>query len=53
VTEGADARAAATVRSTSHDFVVWGTKRRPWQDFVELEGDEAYATAVLDAVKII
>ena len=53
VTEGADKGAAATVRSTSHDFVVWGTKRRPWRDFVEIDGDEAYATAVLDAVKII
>ncbi len=53
MTEGADKAAAATVRSASHDFVVWGTKRRPWRDFVEVEGDEAYAAAVLDAVKII
>jgi uncharacterized protein (TIGR03083 family) len=53
VTEGAAEGAAATVRSTSHDFVVWGTKRRPWQDFVEIGGDETYAAAVLDAVKVI
>jgi hypothetical protein len=53
VTEGADPSGAATVRSTTHDFVVWGTKRRPWRDSVEVEGDEAYAAAVLDAVKII
>src|ERR1700730_2614168 len=33
VTEGADAGAAATVRSATHDFVVWGTKRRPWREF--------------------
>jgi uncharacterized protein (TIGR03083 family) len=53
VSEGAVKDAAATVRSTSHDFVVWGTKRRPWQDSVEIAGDETYAAAVLDAVKII
>jgi uncharacterized protein (TIGR03083 family) len=53
VTEGADPAAAATARSTTHDFVVWGTKRRPWRDSVEIDGDEAYAAAVLDAVKII
>src|SRR5215210_3295053 len=28
ITEGADAGAAASVRSSDHDFVVWGTKRR-------------------------
>jgi uncharacterized protein (TIGR03083 family) len=53
VTEGAAPAAAATVRSTDHDFVVWGTQRRPWRDTAEIEGDEAYAAPILDAIKII
>ena len=42
----------ATARSTTHDFVVWGTGRRPWRDHVTVTGDEAYAAQVLDAMKI-
>jgi uncharacterized protein (TIGR03083 family) len=53
VREGADAGAAATVRSGDHDFVVWGTRRRPWRDFVGVDGDADYAARVLDAVNII
>jgi uncharacterized protein (TIGR03083 family) len=53
VSEGASADAAATVHSTDHDFVVWGTKRRPWRDMTKIEGDADYAAKVLDAVKII
>jgi uncharacterized protein (TIGR03083 family) len=44
--------AVATATSSSHDFVVWGTGRRPWRDLVKIEGDEAYAARVLDAMKI-
>ena len=52
------ARARAPTRSrpcasTDHDFVIWGTRRAPWRDHVKIEGDEAYAARVLDAIKII
>lgn len=53
VEAGVDPEAAATVTSTGHDFVSWGTKRRDWRDRVTVEGDEAYAAAVLDAVNVI
>ena len=53
VTEEAPGNAAASVRSTDHDFVIWGTRRAPWRDLVKVEGDDAYAARVLDAIKII
>jgi uncharacterized protein (TIGR03083 family) len=53
VAPGADPAAAATVRSSAHDFVVWGTGRRPFAAHVELAGDAAYAEKVLGRVKII
>jgi uncharacterized protein (TIGR03083 family) len=45
--------AAARVRGTDHDFVIWGTKRAPWSDYVKIEGDADYAGRVLDAVNVI
>ncbi len=53
VTNGAADGAAATATSSDHDFVVWGTQRRPWRDYVKLEGDAAYAGRVLDVINII
>ena len=53
VSEGEDASSVATARSQSHDFVIWGTQRRPYDEFVKISGDEAYARAVLDVVNII
>lgn len=53
LTEGASPDAAATVSSTDHDFVIWGTRRAPWRDLVKVEGDNAYAQRILDAIKII
>jgi len=47
-----DDGAVAHVSSSDHDFVVWGTRRRPWRDFVKVEGDTEYASRVLDAVRI-
>jgi uncharacterized protein (TIGR03083 family) len=45
--------AAARVHGADHDFVIWGTKRSPWSDFVKIEGDAAYAARVLDAINVI
>ncbi|MDP9331859.1 MAG: maleylpyruvate isomerase family mycothiol-dependent enzyme [Actinomycetota bacterium] len=53
VSEKASVDAAATVHGTDHDFVIWGTRRAPWRDLVKVEGDDAYAARVLDAIKII
>ena len=52
VTEGIDG-AAATVTSSAHDFVRWGTKRCDWRSCSTVEGDEAYAASVLDALNIV
>jgi uncharacterized protein (TIGR03083 family) len=53
ISESTSPDAAATVRSTDHDFVIWGTRRAPWRDLVKIEGDDAYAARILDAIKII
>ncbi len=46
--------AAATVTSSAHDFVSWGTKRRGWRDLgVRVDGDVDYGASVLDAINII
>jgi uncharacterized protein (TIGR03083 family) len=52
VSDGAAAGASASVNSSAHEFVVWGTRRRPWRGLATITGDEAYASQVLDAVKI-
>lgn len=44
---------AATVTSSAHDFVVWGTKRSDWRACCTLDGDEAYGAAVLDTLNIV
>ena len=53
VTEGAAKDAAATVTSNTHDFVIWGTQRRPWSTLTTITGDADYAGRVLDGIKII
>jgi uncharacterized protein (TIGR03083 family) len=53
ITEMATGDAAATVRSSTHDFVIWGTTRRPWRNYVKVEGDDGFAARVLDAVNVI
>jgi uncharacterized protein (TIGR03083 family) len=53
VTEGAAPDAVATIRSSTTDFVVWSTHRRPWRDCqVVVEGDEAAGARVLDALRL-
>ena len=44
---------AASVTSSAHDFVRWGTKRCNWRECGTLTGDEPYATLVLDTLNII
>lgn len=54
VTEGAETSAAlATIRSSAHDFVSWGTKRNDWRPRCEITGDRTAAEAFLDTVNII
>jgi uncharacterized protein (TIGR03083 family) len=53
VVEQPGSDAVATVHSTDHDFVIWGTRRAPWRDHVKIDGDADYAARVLDAVNII
>ncbi|HEV3226598.1 MAG TPA: maleylpyruvate isomerase family mycothiol-dependent enzyme [Acidimicrobiales bacterium] len=51
---GGDGKPAATIRSSSHDFVIWGTQRRPWRDYdVVLGGDTHLAAAVADNINVI
>jgi hypothetical protein len=52
VTEGADPAAAASITSDAHDFVAWATHRRRWAECVTIEGDEPYASTVLDAIHV-
>jgi uncharacterized protein (TIGR03083 family) len=45
---------ATTVTSGAHEFVSWGTKRRNWRSMgVTVDGNEAYAATVLDAINVI
>ncbi len=53
IVEGDAGPAAATVTSSAHDFVSWGTHRSDWRASCALDGDIAYATAVLDAIDIV
>ena len=54
VVEGTDGDAMATVTTSAHDFVQWGTQRRDWRTLdVRVDGDAAYAAAVLDVFNVI
>ena len=54
ITLGGDGDIAATIRSSSQDFVIWGTQRRPWRDFnVTIEGDTELGAAVADNINVI
>ena len=45
--------ADATVSSTAHDFVLWGTVRTPWRELCTVSGDESIAATFLDALNIV
>ena len=49
----AEGDAAATVTSDGHDFVIWGTCRRPWRDLARVSGDGEVAATFLDELNII
>lgn len=44
---------AATLTSTTHDFLAWSTNRLPWRDLVIVDGDEVVAQNFLDALNLI
>lgn len=50
--DGSDA-AAATVRSTTAEFIGWGTKRTHWSEVCDVNGDRAWAAPFLDAFNVI
>jgi hypothetical protein len=53
VADGLDGEVAATITSSTDDFVVWATRRRPWKgQSVELSGDDAYAAEVVEAIHL-
>jgi uncharacterized protein (TIGR03083 family) len=46
-------KAAATLTSTSEDFLAWSTTRLPWRQLVSIDGDSAVAADFLDALNLI
>jgi hypothetical protein len=48
-----DGDAVARISSGAHDFTVWASRRRPWRDYVAIQGDDAQAVTFLDAVNIV
>jgi len=53
VTTGASAAAVATVSSSGHAFVDWGTQRSNWRGHCSVAGDESVVARFLDALNII
>lgn len=48
-----DGAADATVTSSAHDFVLWGTKRTPWREACTVDGNVSVAETFLDALNIV
>jgi hypothetical protein len=54
VETGPAGNAAAQITANAQEFALWATQRRPWRDHdVKIDGDEAYATRVLDAIRVV
>jgi uncharacterized protein (TIGR03083 family) len=53
VTEGTTGDEVATVTSSGHAFVIWGTARSPWRNHCIVTGNESVAAQFFDAVNII
>jgi len=51
VTRGADG--AVRIRSTATGFISWGTTRKPWREYCEIDGDASVAEPLLDRLNII
>lgn len=48
------AGSVATITANPQEFATWATHRRPWrQQDVKIDGDEGYATRVLDAIRVV
>lgn len=45
-------QAAATVTSTTADFLSWSTQRLPWSNLVHIDGDQHVAAEFLNAVNL-
>jgi uncharacterized protein (TIGR03083 family) len=46
-------RPAATLTSTTDDFLAWSTTRLPWRGLVAVDGDQDVAGEFLDAINLI
>jgi Mycothiol maleylpyruvate isomerase N-terminal domain len=44
---------AATLTSTTADFLAWSTTRLPWRKLVTVDGDHRAATEFLDAINLV
>lgn len=53
IVEDDEGDVSATVKSSAHEFVSWGTKRSSWRDACQLAGDEKLAGGFLDALNIV
>jgi hypothetical protein len=53
IVDGIGVDVAATVESSAHDFVRWGTQRCDWRDCCVVSGDQVYAADVLDTLNIV
>jgi len=54
VTPGGTSGAKAEIIGVAREFVLWGTKRRPWGDYdVKIKGDDELATRFLDVLNIV
>ena len=48
------AGSAAQIMADAQEFALWTTHRRPWRDQdVKIDGDEPYATRILDAIRVV
>lgn len=53
VLEGATKAGNAEAHTSSVDFVLWATHRRPWRECdITIDGDAEYAASVLDAIHV-
>jgi uncharacterized protein (TIGR03083 family) len=48
------AGSAAEITANPQEFALWTTHRKPWREQdVKIDGDEAYATRILDAIRVV